>query len=250
MLLSFRENYPEVFIELIPKEVLYNYVRTENYTGENYEVTVRFPFEMLAWKLVKICKASTENSYPDAHTHPSFHDKELVRHFLNEVSGYKNEMLSYETNDICKFDFQFFRSVIKIYILDTFRHLSNKYQLKNIFVTKFLNPFVTGALEDKNDYLASETIKKFFDIYEFGSDVFEIVIKNDLIYTCQQFLNNKLFKRLYNKNSSDYITKASTYGAKKCLRHMEELHNKKTNETAYFFLLIPYQHFFQTVRGS
>ncbi|XP_052707720.1 uncharacterized protein LOC128182975 [Crassostrea angulata] len=234
VLLSFRENYPEVFTELIPKEVLYNYVRTENYTAKNHEVIVRFPFEMLAWKLVKLCKANAENSYPDAHAHPSFHDKELVRHFLNEVSGYKNEMLSYETNDICKFNFQFFISVIKIYILDTFRHLSNKNQLKNIFVTKFLNPFVTGACEEKNDYLASETIKKFFDIYEFGFDVFEIVIKNDLIYTCQQFLNNKLFKKLYNKKSSDYITKVTTYGAKKCLRHMEELHNKKTNETAYF----------------
>lgn len=253
VLLSFKKNYPEVFIELISKEVLYEYVRTENYTGEKHKVIVRLPCDMLARKLVELCMANTEKPYPDAHAHPSFHDKELVCHFVNIV---KNKMLSHDTNDKCKFNFQFFRSVIKIYILDSSRQISEKNQFKNIFLTKFLNPFVTGACRDKNDYLASETIKEFFEIYEFDFDVFEIVINYDLFNTYKQFLNNnefskKFFKILHNKKSSGkYITKATTSGAQKCLRHMQGLCNKKTDINAYSFCIDTITTILKTVMES
>lgn len=253
VLSSFKENYPDVFIELISEEVLFNYVRTENYTCEKHEVIVRFPCEMLAKKLVELCMANTEKPYPGVHAHPSFHDKELFRHFVNIV---KNKMLSHETNGNCKFNFQFFRSVIKINILDTYRQISKKSQFKNIFLTKFLNPFVTGACEEKNDYLASGTIKEFFEIYEFDFDVFEIVINYDLFYTYKQFLNNnefskKFLKILQNEKSSyNYITKATTSGAQKCLRHMQGLCNKKTDINAYSFFIDTITTIYQTVWES
>lgn len=195
VLYSFRENFPEVFIELISKEVVFNNVRTENYTGEKHEVIVKFPYEILARKLVELCKPNIQSPYLDVHAHPSFLDKELVRHFVKIISVYKKEMLSYETNDIRKFNFQHIRFIIDI--IDTSRQISKKNELKNIFLTKFLNPFVAGACKDKNDYLASETIKEFFDIYEFDSGVFDIVHKYDLIYTSKQFeFSKKSFKRL------------------------------------------------------
>lgn len=108
----------------------------------------------------------------------------------------------------------------------------------------------------KNDYLASGTIKEFFEIYEFDFDVFEIVINYDLFYTYKQFLNNnefskKFLKILHNKKSSyNYITKATTSGAQKCLRHMQGLCNKKTDINAYSFFIDTITTIYQTVRES
>lgn len=102
VLLLFKKNYLEVFIELIFKEVLYEYVRIENYIGEKYKVIVCFFCDMLVRKLVELCMVNIEKLYFDVYVYLLFYDKELVCYFVNIV---KNKMLSYDINDKCKFNF-------------------------------------------------------------------------------------------------------------------------------------------------
>lgn len=253
VLLSFRENYLDLFNELISNEVLYKYVRTKKYTAKEDEVVVRLPYEMLAWKLVEVCKPTEEKSYSNAHAHPSFHDKELVRNFLNILIGLENsntfinstqpvankdkkDILNFENNRInFKNILAVIWALIDNYIIHPSKQIlgSEKNHLTKKILTEFLNDFVKGACREKNDYLASETIKKFSNIYEFDFKVLEIVFEHDLIDTCKQFFNNnefkiKFFRRYPNEKScQNYKSKASSKGDKKCFRHLQGLYNKE-----------------------
>lgn len=250
VLLSFRENYLKQFNELISYEVFFQYVRTEKYTAKDHEVVVRLPYEMLAWKLIELCRP-TEKPYTNAHAHPSFHDKELVHYFLNILIGLENSNTFINSthpvaNNVKKdiFNCETYRinfknfpvvilSFIENFIIYPSKQIlaSKKNHLKKIFLTEFLNPFVAGACGEKNDYLAAETINKFSYIYEFDFDVFNIILEHDLIETCKQFFNNiefskKFFRGLHNEKSDHfYKTKVSSKGDKMCIRYLEGLCN-------------------------
>lgn len=252
VLLSFRENYLKLFNELISNEVLYKYVRTEKYTAKEHEVVVRLPYEMLTLKLVELSR-QTEKLYTNAHAHPSFHDKELVRYFLNMlISLYKSNtfiksnqpVANKDKKDILncgknRMNFKNILAVILAFIENYIIHPSTQIlaiksnNLKKIFLTKFLIPFVTGACREKNDYLASETIKQFSNIYEFDFEVLKTVFEHDLIDTCKQFFNNNEFSKEFfgrypnEKSGRNYITKASSKGDKKCLRYLQGLYNNE-----------------------
>lgn len=185
ILLSLGENFPQIFLEIISKEVLYTYVRSKSYKSEKHEVIVRLPNKMtkcLAKKLVK-CGSIADNPYFETYTHPSFRDNELVCHFLNQVE-------------------------------------------RDVVFKNFVNSFVAGACKEKNDYLGSETIKRFSDIYDFDDNVFFIVLANDLFKTYIQFVNNEKFKNLFLANlfhetsNDNYLITAFYNNAQKCMMHM------------------------------
>lgn len=238
VILSYGENYPDHFLKVVSNKVLHDYARTESYVAKNNEVIVRFPCEMLASKLVKICMPTRMKTYSDTHKHPSFCEKDLVSCFLDIVrsekesgaffnslmkDGVKNEINSIYTNRYIAFKFdEFFNG------LESFEESFNNNDLDKLFITKFLDHFVAGSCKEKNDLLASETIKRFHDIYKFSIQVFEIVLQHDLIDTYKQFLKNKTFRnlffsQLYNEKSNDnYFLQAFHFGARKCIIHMLE----------------------------
>lgn len=245
VLISYSENYPEHFLKHVSRKVVYDYVRTNNYVAENHEVIVRFPCGILASKLVEICKPTIIKPYPDTHKHPSFQDKDLVRCFLNMVKsekesntffnslmigGLKNEINLLQNNRYTTFEFDNVlkgsNSVIFPEPFGIFEESNNNNDLNKLFITKFLDPFVAGSCNEKNDFLASETINQFHNIYKFSFEVFESVLQYDLIDTYVQFLKNNSFKQkflknLYNEKSNDnYFIKAFNYGARKCNNYM------------------------------
>lgn len=71
----------------------------------------------------------------------------------------------------------------------------------------FLNLFLAGACKEKNDILATEVIKRFFNSYAFESDILDLVLNNDLIHTFSQYMDHsgyiKLFSEFYAESSGE-----------------------------------------------
>lgn len=189
VLLSFGENFPEKFLDLISKSVLFTYVRSWGYVLEKQEVIVQLDEDMtesLAKKLIDVYGSNKDEAYSDVYRHPSFQDKKLVDCFLDILEG------------------------------------EESFQV-------FLNLFLAGACKEKNDILATEVIKRFFNSYEFESDILDLVLNNDLIHTFRQYMDHsgyiKLFSEFYAESSGesyafDFFMKAVRYGARQCIMDM------------------------------
>ena len=155
VLMSFGENFPEVFLESINKAVLFAYVRSNGYVAKENEVVVQLDSDMtelLARKLLDVYGSDRKEAYTHVYKHPSFYDPNLVDCFLSIVE---------KDNDF----------------------------------KRFLDSFVAGACNDKKDVLASETIRRFSCSYLFDLQTFDIVIHADLIHTCSQFFSNVQFRK-------------------------------------------------------
>nr|XP_022290337.1 uncharacterized protein LOC111101974 [Crassostrea virginica] len=152
VLMSFRENFPDEFLNRVNKTVLFTYVRSNGYNAEEHEVIIRLDDDMtcdLAKTLLSVYGPNVAVAYTDAYKHPAFLDKKLVLAFL----------------DIVKKD-------------ESFR--------------AFLNSFVAGACYANKDILASETIRRFSTFYLFDPQTFDIVIDSDMIHTCMELHMPKL----------------------------------------------------------
>ena len=161
VLMSFGENFPEVFLESIDKTVLFAYVRSNGYVAMENEVVVRLDCDMtglLARKLLDVYGSDRKEAYTQVYKHPSFYDPNLVDCFLSIV------------------------------------------EKDNDFKT-FLDSFVAGACNDKKDVLASETIRRFSCSYLFDLQTFDIVVNLDLNHTCTQFFSNVQFRKCLFGNS-------------------------------------------------
>lgn len=85
VLLSFGENFPEEFLELVSKSVLFTYVRSKGYVPERHEVIIQFDenlTESLAKKLIEVYGSNKEEAFSGIYSHPSFHDRRLVDCFF------------------------------------------------------------------------------------------------------------------------------------------------------------------------
>lgn len=88
VLLSFGENFPEEFLELVSKSVLLTYVRSKGYVPERHEVIIQFDenlTESLAKKLIEVYGSNKEEAFSDIYSHPSFHDRRLVDCFFLDI---------------------------------------------------------------------------------------------------------------------------------------------------------------------
>ena len=166
VLVSFGENFPEVFLESINKAVLFAYVRSNGYVAKENEVVVQLDSDMtelLARKLLDVYGSDRKEAYTHVYKHPSFNDPNLVDCFLNIV------------------------------------------EKDNDFKT-FLDSFVAGACNDKKDVLASETIRRFSCSYLFDLQTFHIVVNVDLIHTCSQFFRNVQFRKCLFEDCKVHVT--------------------------------------------
>lgn len=186
VLLSFGENFPEKFLELITKPVLFTYVRSKGYVAGDHEVIVQLDDDMtesLGKKLIDVYGSNKEEAYSDVYKHPSFHDKRLVDCFLDILEGEESFMI-------------------------------------------FLKSFLAGACKEKKDILASEVIRRFFNSFEFESDILDLVLNNDLIHTFRQYMGRSgkmiLFSKLYFESFFEdfgliFFTEAFGCGARQCI---------------------------------
>lgn len=185
VLLSFGENFPQTFLKIISKEVLFTYVRSKRYKLEKHEVIVRVENKMtecLAKKIVE-CGSSAEIPYFDTYTHPSFRDNELVRHFLNHVERdvvFKTFVNSFVAG-VCKEKNDYFGS-------QTINRFSDIYDFDiNVFLIVLTNDLFKTYIQ----FLNNETFKI-------------------------SFLAN-LFRETSNNN---YLITAFHNNAEKCMMHM------------------------------
>lgn len=188
VLLSFGENFPEKFLELITKSVLFTYVRSKGYVAGDHEVIVQLDDDMtesFAKKLIDVYGSNKEEAYSDVYRHASFHDKRLVNCFL----------------DILEREGSF-----KV----------------------FLKSFLAGACKERKDILASEVIRRYVSFDEFESDILDLILNNDLIDSFRQYMNvigfGNLFLKLKHESSGvQFLKKIFGYGARQCI--MEILDN-------------------------
>lgn len=182
ILLSFGENFPEMFLEHIDKSVVFTYVRSQNYVSERWEICMHLEMDMtkqFAEKLIGLYTPNSADAYTDVYKHRSFNDDTLVSCFL----------------EVVKEDDRF---------------------------NTFLGSFVAGACMNKKDKLASETIRTFNDRFHFDFEIFEVIVDYDLIHTFQKFIDNSEFKELLLQNlqSEEFCTKflhkACQSGSREC----------------------------------
>ncbi|XP_061171152.1 uncharacterized protein LOC133180702 [Saccostrea echinata] len=191
ILLSFGESFPSSFLELVSKNDVFTYVRSQNYKPEKWEICVHLEDDMtesLARKLIEIYAPNTFDAYTVVYKHPSFNDEHLVSCFL----------------DIAEKDVEF---------------------------GAFLDSFVAGACSYKKDKLASETVKKFSSFLSFDFEIFNVILTHDLIDTFNQFIDNSEFRKLLmahlleekidNNGNSLYV--ASISGSRRCFLGMLDL---------------------------
>lgn len=80
------EKFPEKFLELVSKSVLFTYVRSKGYVSEKHEVIIQLNedlTESLAKKMIDVYGSNKEEAYSDVYGHPSFRDKRLVDCFFD-----------------------------------------------------------------------------------------------------------------------------------------------------------------------
>ena len=199
VLMSFGENFPEEFLNSINKTVLFAYVRSNGYVAEKQEVILRLS-EKMTGSLAKKLIHVYGSQIEQAYT-------EVYKH-----PAFHDEKLVTAFLEIVAAD-------------DRFR--------------LFINSFVAGACENKKDILASETIKRFLNLkfYRFDAEVFQIVVSNDLICTCEVYINNEqfrnfLFEFLESKGFCrvwEFFLKACQSGSLQCVKALMKISDQEND---------------------
>lgn len=195
ILLSFGENFPVEFLELISKTVLFTYVRSNGYVAGKQEVIVRLDSDMtklIAKKLIDAYGPNKEKAFSDVYKHPSFQDKKLVDCFLDILEG------------------------------------------EDSFIV-FLNSFVAGACKERNDILASEVIRRFLSFHQFGMDVLDLALNYDLINTFRECMNDSSLRKSFVQflNEKRFVAymfaKTIVFGARQCVMLMLDFFNTEND---------------------
>lgn len=194
VLLSFGENFPEEFLKLVSKSVIFTYVRSKGYVPEKHEVIIQLDedlTESLAKKLIEMYGSNKEEAYSDIYSHPSFHDRRLVDCFLDIVE----------------------------------REESFKV---------FINSFLAGACKERKDVLASEVIRRFISSDKFESEILDLILNYDLIHSFRQCMTNSGFRKknsqlIFKTSGFQIIKKAFRYKARKCIIELLNVFDKENN---------------------
>lgn len=155
VLLSLGENFPEEFLKLVSKSVIFTYVRSKGYVPEKHEVIIQLDedlTESLAKKLIEMYGSNKEEAYSDIYSHPSFHGRRLVDCFLDIVE----------------------------------REESFKV---------FINSFLAGACKERKYVLASEVIRRFISSDKFESEILDLILNYDLIHSFRHCMTNSGFRK-------------------------------------------------------
>lgn len=200
ILFSFEENFPSQFLELMHIGTLFNYVRSKKYIAGKYDVRSEDTIVRL-----------DDNMIPS-----------LVQKLLN-LPNFKQETLYV-------FVFKSLSFHDKI-LVNSFLNLVEKDEQFKVII----GPFVVGACQNKKDILASETIKRFPNLYTFELDVFYEVVNHDLIQTCYQFIKHPPFRTLlFEKEKStkfsriwDIFKNACQNGSFQCVKALLDVCKEK-----------------------
>lgn len=157
VLLSFGENFPRKFLELISKTVLFYNVRSEGYEAGKQETFVQLYDDMtlpLAKRLIDVY-GNKEEAFSEVYKHPSFQDKRLVDCFLDITANdeaftvqlhsfiygaceYGNDILASEVIRRClnsdSVDTNIFKMVFQFDLIYTFRQYLKDLGFEKSFV--------------------------------------------------------------------------------------------------------------------